>query len=104
MTEANQDLDVDQRLLFVAAEIGRRADRWWWRMLLGHRLEFWQDEINAVARDARRMRRALDEIVDDANEQAKAALARRKSEVDAMCLRVTAELDHIVARHSEGSV
>ena len=94
------DLSLDQQMLYRAAECTRLSERWWLRPLRG----LLQSRAQEYALWARRMKcleRALDEIVANAREEAMAALANEKRNLDAVRMRVSAELDHIVATQSE---
>ena len=94
------DLSLDQQMLYRAAECARLSERWWLRPLRGF-LHSRAQEYALWARRTRCLERALDEIVANAQEEAMAALANEKRKIDAVRMRVSAELDHIVATYSE---
>lgn len=88
----NEDLDLDQRILYRAAQLMRLADRWWaWpaRRLL----RAWGCEFYTWAREARKHIRALDEIADDEREQMQLAMREVVAYTDPR-----AELEQCLAR------
>lgn len=93
MTQQPTPEDLLSRLAFAVSRI---TPRWWSRPIRAQLLRLHADLIRASV-EVRRMRRALDELTDDAREQAQIAEAAARA-VPCSQFEVLAELDQVLGR------